>query len=405
MSKVTFEYVISALGWGVFPRQTTEIDPTMVQRGLRELTDKLARTIQQDCENTNQQISALYNAYTEDRYPRLFDEYNLPWNAVYADSGGLQIITAGKQITDELKQGIYNVQTHAHYAMCFDEIPLTTVGNAQRSRNERTNISNKRFDPTKFADAAIGTGRNIKNQIEAFRNMGAGTKVIIIIQGNTPENMRDFYRDIANQLDADDYNYVHGMAIADTCIGTGAVESIKMLRAAHLIAQECHPAVSKHLHILGIGSLERMKPVVYLSRVGYLQNFKTISYDSSSHTSTFDYGVCKLNGQCRSLGLARTANGMNHFCEVYNFFEELIPFSKREFIDVLYGDGKSKLSYTNICNRNAGQGDKYVVALLSKAMHTYFQIHNFTTHIDRMWNEEPPVAMRDVIRQVCCLTS
>jgi hypothetical protein len=400
---VTFEYVASALGWGVFPSKATTVDPAIVQRRLRHVTEIAVNMIRQDCINTTPRLSALYNAYTENDHPAIFDVYDLPFDAIYADSGGLQIVTAGKTVTDEIKQDIYKVQTNADHAMCFDQIPLVTVGKMERSRNERTNIANKRFDPSQFENAAVGTGHNIKHQIDAFRRLGAKIKVTIIVQGNTPENMVGFYRRIADQLDDQDYNYIHGMAIADTCIGIGAVEAIRMLRAAHLIAQECHPNVSKHLHILGVGSLDRLQPVVYLSRIGYLPTFKHFSYDSSSHTSTFDYGLLKLDGGCKSLGRKRTATGLYHFNQLYDFFQNCIPFTQREFIDVIYGDGRSKWSYTEVCRRSEGQGERYVVALLSKAMHTYFQIHNFITWIDMMWNEEPRVAMRDEIRRVCFL--
>jgi hypothetical protein len=36
---VTFEYVASALGWGVFPSKATTVDPAIVQRRLRDVTE------------------------------------------------------------------------------------------------------------------------------------------------------------------------------------------------------------------------------------------------------------------------------------------------------------------------------------------------------------------------------
>jgi len=384
------DYVISACGMmGVFTPDHQAPWFPHYHKATLSLMRSLKQQIASSCHSTTPLVSTLYNAYTEKNHVAEFKRLdNLGSDSVYADSGGLQIVTAGKSITEEIKKEIYKTQTYADYAMCFDVIALGSVS-LTRTRNERSNVGNKIFKANEHIAAAHATGDNIKAQASYFRTTGAKTKVIIIVQGNNSQDMLDFYNGIASRLSPEDYENIGGMAIADTCIGNGELESIEMLRAAKMISEICHPNIKRHLHVLGVGSISRMRPILYLLKSGYLSEFDRISYDSSSHTSTFQYGLLKLNGTCRSIGTTKTHLVDKHFRNVYNLFSDMfIEFniSEDRFIHNLFPDERSDWKFSTIKNRilNNASHDDIVTTLLCNAAHTYYQIHNFVTNLDQV---------------------
>ena len=395
--KLHLEYVISACGMmGVFstPIFETEARTAMFKRILLGMMQTMKESLYSNCSSTRPIVSALYNGYTEKQHVECFEKLdNLGAHSIYADSGGLQIVTAGKSVTTEIKAEIYKQQAYADYAMCFDVIPLTSIA-VTRTRNERSNVGNKVFNQDEHSAAGVATGQNIKAQTTYFRSIGAKTKVIMIIQGNTPEDMVDYFNQIASQLEPEDYDNIGGMAVADTCMGNGERESIDMLKGARAITKICHPNVNRHLHILGVGSLSRLRPILYLINSGYLDSFERVSYDSSSHTSCFDYGLLKLNGTCKPLGGTWTPAAEAHFTNAYNLFKE--PLSEivtlEEFLWVMFGDDKSgDWKYSTIKKRSAEKGeDRFICAsILTKAVHTYFMINNFVINADKICTEDP----------------
>ena len=397
MEDKQLEYVISACGMmGVFTPEHDAPWFSLYKSATLSLMQSLKKKISESCNNSKPLVSTLFNAYTEKGHvDDLHKLNNLGGDAVYADSGGLQIVTAGKTITEEIKQKIYETQTYADYAMCFDVIPLSSVS-LTRTRNERSNVGNKIFHSENLNDSADATANNIKKQVQFFRENNAKTKVIIIVQGNKSSDMITFFERIQNILSEEDYNNIGGLAIADTCMGNGELESIEMLIAAKKISEFCHPNVKRHLHVLGVGSIARMRPIIYLLKSGYLNAFNRISYDSSSHTSTFQYGLLKVNGTCRSIGSYKTPQVETHFRNVYNLFEDTFSqyVSEDKFIENIFGYEISDWKYSTIKNRilNSSNEDDIVSTLLCNAAHTYFQIHNFVTNIDSLFEDEHGIA-------------
>lgn len=391
--KKKLDYVISACGMmGVFTPDHEAPWFPVYKKATLSLMESLKSRIGETCHNTTPLVSTLYNAYTEKNHVKEFERLdNLGSASVYADSGGLQIVTAGKSITDDIKREIYKTQTYADYAMCFDVIPLTSVS-LTRTRNERSNVGNKIFMNEDHQASAFATGDNIKAQATYFRESGAKTKVVIIVQGNTTQDMVDFYKNIESRLSPEDYANIGGMAIADTCMGNGEAESIEMLRAAKQIADFCHPNVRKHLHVLGVGSISRMRPILYLLKSGYLHEFERVSYDSSSHTSTFQYGLLKLNGTCKSIGSHKTPAVDKHFRNVYNLFYDTFAdlITIDDWMNNLFGDGTGDWKYSTIKNRALLLNDPKAISatLLCNAAHTYYQIHNFVTNLDKVMSDE-----------------
>jgi hypothetical protein len=383
------DYVISACGMmGVFTPDANENWYPLYKETTVSLMRSLKARIAESCVNTDPLVSVLYNAYTEKNHVREFERLNnLGADSVYADSGGLQIVTAGKSITPEMKNEIYKTQTYSDYAMCFDVIPLSSRTKT-RTRNERSNVGNKVFNDELLTQSAHATGDNVKAQATYFRKSGAKTKVIVIVQGNSADDMVNFFNGVISRLEPEDYENIGGMAVADTCIGNGELESIEMLRAAKRISEFCHPNIRRHLHVLGVGSISRMRPILYLLKSGYLNNFERVSYDSSSHTSTFQYGLLKVNGTCRSIGSHKTPDVDKHFRNVYNLFSDTFSplVTEDRWIELIFADGSGDWKYSTIKNRlMQNQNPNEIVAgLLCNAAHTYFQIHNFVTNLDRV---------------------
>lgn len=383
------DYVISACGMmGVFTPDHAEPWFPVYKEATVSLMRSLKTRIAETCTYTDPMISTLYNAYTEKNHVEEFKNLdNLGSDSVYADSGGLQIVTAGKSITSEIKQEIYKTQTYADYAMCFDVIPLSSVS-LTRTRNERSNVGNKVFHSERLQESAEATGDNVKAQASYFRKVGASTKAVIIVQGNSADDMVEFFKGVTSKLEEADYENIGGMAVADTCIGNGELESIEMLRAAKRISEFCHPNIRRHLHVLGVGSISRMRPILYLLKSGYLSNFERVSYDSSSHTSTFQYGLLKLNGTCKSIGSYKTPAVDKHFRNVYNLFNDTFSplVTEDRWMELLFGDGTGDWKFSTIKNRLLTNSNHNEIAagMLCNAAHTYFQIHNFVTNLDKV---------------------
>lgn len=317
-------YVFSALSMlGVIKK--SYLEDTSLANGvtnafcqISDLADSFTKPMSTKYDLTT---SMLFNAFTEKQYAdhmRKHNNYHV--KDFYADSGGLQMVTTGHTITEELKDHVYKVQAqNAQYCMCFDEIALESIS-AVRSKSERSNTQNKVFISSRHIEAGILTGKNIKRQVSHFREVDSKSRVIVIIQGNTYQDMYDFYNAIASQLDDNDYDYIGGMAIADTCMGNKALESIDMTIAAHMISSVAHPNLSNHLHYLGVGSISRLEPVMMLHEK-FLPNIKKVSYDSSTHSLTFNNGVWK--GSRKNIGKYYTPTIHRNFGEVYDRFEPI----------------------------------------------------------------------------------
>ena len=109
----------------------------------------------------------MYNAYTEKRPGEWMGEhYRSLVHSIHADSGGLQMITLGRTITNELKEEVYDSQArNSDIAMCFDVIPVRTL---DAGRSDRLDLNNRRFDRTDLERCARETGRNLRRQKAAI---------------------------------------------------------------------------------------------------------------------------------------------------------------------------------------------------------------------------------------------
>lgn len=402
MGKVKFDYVISAINMMNVHRKHYYETPEKIaiyKQSLEELVALTNERLRNELKDIDNGISILFNAFTEGNALECYDKIGrLSADLVYADSGGLQMVTAGKTITPKLKDDIYKIQAGSDRAMCFDVIPLESVSTV-RSKTERSNVSNKIFISERHRESGILTGGNILRQCEIFDKNGSDAKVMVIVQGNRADDMVMFFDEIQKQIPRDLYKHIGGIALADTCMGNGDLESVEMLKAGHIIAKEFDPVYSEHLHLLGVGSVSRMKPVMYLSKSSFLDSFKRISYDSTSHSGTLLFGRWFVGGKQRPVGTALSPTGREAFDAIWAFYEPFISklCTKTEFYQFAFGPGLDEpLRTTAIANRSKEMSlDHFAACASLTVMYVYYQIYDFILQLDAAWrnseNDKTPI--------------
>ena len=99
----SLEYVVSGTSYMRMSNPQVSQVPERVEM-VRDLFGKMVHG------HKSHTFSALYNAYQESSFGKRFQPYSGSIKNIHADSGGLQIVTLGKTITDELKDKIYENQ-------------------------------------------------------------------------------------------------------------------------------------------------------------------------------------------------------------------------------------------------------------------------------------------------------
>jgi len=274
--KAQFEYVASGLSF-----LRCNFKDTHTGELLGKLNDLWA-TIRG---KHNHEFSFLYNAHVEKHFGEVFyGKYrNKGINKVYADSGGLQMITLGLSITPELKQQVYASQAeYSDYAMSFDEIPVSLLAD----RATRGDITNKYFDRSKFEWCARESGRNVRDQIQTFINKNSEAKPFFIVQGHDLDTYIRWTEYALEEIPEELHGHIGGVAMGSAGMGTGALEDC---RRAFFFTQLPLFEKVNHVHLLGVGSVSRMIPTLAMIRAGLYKDI-LVSYDSTTHTSGVQMG-------------------------------------------------------------------------------------------------------------------
>ena len=233
----------------------------------------------------NHEFSFLYNAFIEKEFGEFFKGVyrGKGVNQIYADSGGLQMITLGKTITPQLKQEVYNNQgSYSDCAMSFDEIPVSL----KSTRSSRSDTSSKYFDREKFEWCARESGKNIRDQIETFLKMKSEARPFFIAQGNDLESYVRWTELALEEIPKELHERIGGVALGAVALGTGTLEDCKR---AFYYTQLPLSQTTHHFHLLGVGSVSRLLPVIAMQNHPVYQD-TLISYDSTTHTSGVQMG-------------------------------------------------------------------------------------------------------------------
>lgn len=290
MASYSSEYVFSAPAYlGILPNGNIRTEPELFKQA-NDIVTAGVLSIKEELKEIDypMMVSLLFNAFTERKFgPRIELGHGYGFDRIYSDSGGLQIITRGMKITPELKKQVYGVQSKTDLAMCFDHIPVRA-----ESAGHRQSTLNKTFHFEDFEKCAIETAQNVKEQIETFIKMGCKTKVFFIVQGNTLDDMMLWFRIATEVIPYDLWDRVQGIAIGGACMGTGQLEDIEKLIAYGRLKQEFDSHyVKNHLHVLGVGSINRLYPLVILRNTGFIGPEVLVSYDSSTLSMSYIYGT------------------------------------------------------------------------------------------------------------------
>lgn len=387
-----FEYIISGVSMFRLHRQEIAKKPE-----LCELILNFFKKFNDYYMNNN--ISLLYNAFTESDYKDVLNKFNVP---LYLDSGGLQMITLKKQkVDDQAKNKIYEAQSSGgDYAMCFDEIPLYIDDN-KRGNSARTDMSGKYVIGEEMYDKGVLTGKNISNQIKYFIKQKSKAKTYIILQGNSFDDWMNFSDGVFSQLQESDYDYVHGLAIADTCLGNGCLEMADMLSIIPFL--KCPDSVKKNIHLLGVGSINRLLPAIIMVQSGYLDSETSFTYDSTSLSSSHIYGryydsndntIDYIKLQHKNSLKTDKNNDLSVIFEIKSIMNDIKYNAKKIGWDQLYDFNdlfetifieSTRKSFNSIIDMKKDYFDHLIVFHL---IYTLSQIVNFTEKLRSMFDKQ-----------------
>jgi hypothetical protein len=331
----------------------------------------------------------MFNAYQEDTlmdgYLAKYDYFGSKW---HADSGGLQVITAGRVITEELKEKVYKMQAlHSDYAMCFDELPINVTAYAGSA--SRVDLSGRQFIVEWKEERATKTGLNVKKQIEIIRKMKSKTKVFLICQGNEIQDFVDFYDTAMAQIPKEYYSTLAGIAISAACTGLGKLETVKLLGSYKFM--KIPKDVGNKLHLLGYGSINRLYPMLLLKASGYLN--ADITFDSSSHAMNTLLGEvlveeCKLfpNGGVIPFGKVRTPRSDRIFKYLYNKYSVVLKkyydnISFDEYLKIVCDDLTSSKKFNLDCKKSV------TIHLYTRFLIAYESFCNFAKSLIKIRND------------------
>lgn len=299
------------------------------QGGSKEFIKDCIKKLDNAAEH-HHRFSMLFNAIKESHFGPRFKEAYLPvMKDVYADSGGLQIITCGHELTPQLKERSYRKQAKgATLGMCFDEIPVKVIGVAHRM-----GMTGRVFDRDVLEERARATGKNIVDQLRYFEKQMAETGVIAIMQGNDYDTYMRWCEYLIDEVPEELRPRIRGIAMGAAALGQGVLEDIK--RGYYYSQLPWKPA-NNHFHILGVGSFERLLPYLAFSHSGVFKDTH-VSYDSTSHTCGVSMGRYVFNGDLTGSDTGEIFNPTwtRMLEDVTANFPELGEYDPREYHRIL----------------------------------------------------------------------
>lgn len=366
-----FEYVASGLNHSRINKNSLKhafkADPNSP---VINIINELISSIQKD----NHKVSFLFNAYTEKSLGDVFTSIIRPdtiYNR-YADSGGLQMVTLGHVSNEAMKEKVYKIQAdYGTVGMCFDEIPVTTIG-----KGSVTDMSNRRFDPTMVDAKAKETGANLKRQIEVFNGIPNNKcKPMLIIQGNCYDSYNRWLDISLKEVGHNNWKYIKGISSASSSFGSGVLEYFQQLfYMTHLDLP--NDFTVDHFHLLGVGSLSRLLPLMPLLKNGKIKDSTTISYDSTTHTSGISLGSYYMNKRLMDFTKYKDLDFYNIFDDINKNLAEL-GFNSIDEEHLFH-----RLSQPNLWDDKMGVNVHVYEEFFTIFAYLVSSIHNFISDVD-----------------------
>lgn len=288
-----WDYVMSGMAYTIFRRQTFE-DQNLIEK-LRSMMTKMNSFL------PGHNMCVLFNGYQEKNLGEMLHKIFADTTEYYVDSGGLQMITLGIDITQAQKREIYQTQgSMGNFCMSFDEIPVKLLSD----RSTFHDTSSRLFDVDRFDECARLSGQNLKDQILYFKQMGSSAKPFLIVQGNDFNYYQRWTDLVLEEVGHELWDHIGGLSVGAAALGQGEYQDYKRAFFASELQMPSH--IKSHIHLLGVGAVKRLAPMVALKHGGHFAGSK-ISYDSTTHTSglsmmqyqmgnrlsTFKYGMLR----------------------------------------------------------------------------------------------------------------
>ena len=368
-----FEYVASGVSYSrIGKKNMTHYPETLqyMQRCIQSCQDKHSHT-----------ISFLYNGYTEKALGEQIHNWLRPClDNIYSDSGGLQMVTLGHKANDKLRKEVYKSQmAHSDVAMSFDEIPLVMKGE-KSSVADRTG---RLFDASILEERARQSGQNLKEQIEYFGD--SDTKVMMIVQGNDFDTAQAWVNYLLEEIPEDYYPYISGISLSGAALGSGQLEDfVRMFIMSKL--QYPEKVNSKHLHLLGVGSIVRLIPLAALHYGGHFKDGYKISYDSTTHTAGLAKGNYCMEGKNVPLtkiagrNFKKIVNNINMNMERMN----LLPLQE----DRVY----KRLVHPSLWDKEFDRNEDSFKEFQVIYSYLTSQLYNFTESVEKLFTDSDTLA-------------
>ena len=278
-------------------------------------------------------FSGLYNAFTEDKAVdrlRTVIDYkgtNGLHEFSYADSGGLQIVTTGAVIDDEMRRKIYLHQAkNSNFAFSFDKIP--SFRNPDKTRT---------YVEEWVVPYGKKSGHYLQEQIDIFKTLKTKTKIIPIIHGYNHSQINTYTKTMLNEIKKSDLKTIGAIACGNAHgNGFGTLDSFMALHS-----MDIPNSLKKHTHLLGASGIDRIAPVLTMVRNGLAPDLDRLSFDSSYHTQSYTYGEVQRSTQhfindvkIHRLGLIRNQYVEDRFTEMKEFWEDCDTFNFTDLEDI-----------------------------------------------------------------------
>ncbi|SVD39185.1 uncharacterized protein METZ01_LOCUS392039, partial [marine metagenome] len=207
------------------------------------------------------------------------------WNRIFADSGGLQLARTPKGITSIVKDKVYHHQAkYCDVAMIFDLLPVEYDLTLTGGNSMKASSVGRRFNRSDIDRCAEETRENVKRQIEIFKQEDSRAKIMLISQGADVDSWKRYIEVICKGLDYEELKTMCcGVAPGSQAIGNHFVHRMEMIYSIR--EYQVPPSLKKNIHLLGVGNPQALMP--FLLSPEYFDFVDTVSYDSSSHASSW----------------------------------------------------------------------------------------------------------------------
>ena len=378
LEKINIDYVFSApKALRVMPTKIYKQDQQYIELRkeiVHKILTRIIDNINSHSKHCHVSLSLLANAYTEQNILRYYNEERYLFKNIYADSGGLQVMTLGYVITDKIKEKIYNHQDLADIGFCLDEIPVSILADID-NKSARTNMTSKIFDYSKFRECAIKTAENVKEQLTYLKK----AKVSYIVQGNTYKDMIEWVDIGFGILGEENIKKLHGIALADSCMGNAQLESCDMAYVMNKIYDK-YDNLEKNVHLLGVGAATRMLPFIIFNTKNI-----NISADSTSHSMNFTMG----NTISMHDKVYNDFDSYKHFVEdIYDILSYYTPgFDIDELANFILKNNRNCPDLENMCHDK--NHPYYFIGTIIPFMFNVWTVNDLFNKVNIIYDEDP----------------